>query len=182
MRMICVRSCFRIGNVNVGLPCRVSASSWMPTSMWALADAAGTHRPAAAKTIAAKTPRRLGNEWLPPEARKHAAQSFLELNLRLPAEELARPGDIGLPDLRIVDRQRLVDDLALRACDAQDGLGQLVERELPGVAEVHRQVLAGLGQQDEPLNEVVHVAEAPCLRSEERRVGKESRSTSSTSD
>src|ERR1700730_5590714 len=118
------------------------ASSWMPTSMCAVADAAGTHKPAATKTIAAATPIRLGNEWLPPETRQHSAQALLALDLRLPPEELASAGDVGLPDLRIVDRQRLVDELALRAGDAEDGLGQLVQRELGGVAEVHGQVLS----------------------------------------
>src|SRR5439155_9275505 len=158
-----VRSCFRVGNVKVGFPRSVMASSWMPTSMCALADAAGTHKPAATKTIAAATPIRLGNDRLPSETRQHAAQAFLELYLRLPAEQLASAGDVGLPDLRIVDGQRLVDDLASRPGDAEDGLGQLVESELTGIAEVDRQVLAGFGQQDEPANEVVHVAEAARL-------------------
>src|SRR4249919_3195605 len=104
----------------------------MPTSMCALADAAGTHKPAATKTIAAATPIRLGNDRLPSETREHAAKPFLQLDLRLPPEQLAGPGDVGLPDLGIVDRQRLVDDLALRAGDAENGLGQLVEGELAG--------------------------------------------------
>src|SRR6266550_86167 len=130
MRTICVRNCLRVWNVDVGLPRRVMASSWMPTSMCALAEAAGTHRPAATRTIAAATPIRLGNDRLPSETREHAAQAFLELNLGLPPEELARTRDVGLPDLRIVDGQRLVDDFALRAGDTQDCLRELVEREL----------------------------------------------------
>src|SRR5438093_6280602 len=114
MRMICVRSCFIVGNVNVGLPRSVMASSWIPTSMCALADAAGTARPAATRTIAAATPMRLGNDRLPSETRQHAASPFLELNRRLPAEKLARAGDVGLPDLRVVDGHRLVDDFGVR--------------------------------------------------------------------
>src|SRR6476659_8160936 len=114
----------------------------MPTSMCAFADAAGTHRPAAAKTIAAATPIRLSNERLPSETGQHAAQAFLELHLGLPAEELARARDVGLTDLRIVDGQRLVDDLALRAGDAEHGLGELVERELGRVPDIDRKVLA----------------------------------------
>src|SRR5512132_1934099 len=106
----------------------------MPTSMCALACAAGTARPAATRTIAAATPIRLRNDRLPSETRQHAAQAFLELNLRLPTEELARTGDVGLPDLRIIDGQRFVDELALRAGDTENGLGQLVERELGRVA------------------------------------------------
>src|SRR6266581_4890986 len=101
--MICVRSCFSVGNVNVGLPRSVIASSWTPTSMCAFASAAGTHRTAATKTIAAATPIRLGNDRLPSETRQHAAQAFLELDLRLPPEQLPSAGDVGLPNLRIVD-------------------------------------------------------------------------------
>src|SRR6266516_6778943 len=108
MRTICVRSSLSVGNVKVGFPRRVTASSWMPTSMCALADAAGTHRPAATKTIAAATPIRLNNDRLPPETREHAMQAFLELYLGLPREQLAGSGDVRLPDLRIVDGQRLV--------------------------------------------------------------------------
>src|SRR5213593_810102 len=163
MRTICVRSCFSVGNVNAGLPRSVMASSWMPTSMCALADAAGTARPAATRTIAAATPMRLGNDRLPSETRQHATQPFLELNLGLPAEKLARAGDVGLPDLGIVDGQRLVDDLALRAGDAEDGLGELVERELGRVPDIDREMLARLGQRHEPTNEVVHVTEAARL-------------------
>src|SRR5205807_683049 len=73
--------------------------------------------------------------------------------------------DIGLAHLRIVDRQRLEDDLALRAGDAHDGLGELEERELLRVADVHGQMLAALGEQDETANEIVDVTEAARLRS-----------------
>src|ERR1700675_3994765 len=142
MRTICVRSCFRVGNVNVGLPRSVIASSWMPTSMCALACAAGTARPAATGKIPAATPMRLRNDRPPSETRQHAAQAFLELDRGLPTEELARTRDVGLPDLRIVDGQRLVDDLALRACDPEHGLGKLVERELGRVPDVDRKMLA----------------------------------------
>src|SRR6478609_7565881 len=144
MRTICVRSCFRVGNVNVGLPRSVIASSWMPTSMCALACAAGTARPAATRTIAAATPMRLRNDRLPSETRQHAAQTFLELDRRLPTEELARACDVGLPHLRVVYGQRFIDELALRAGDAEYGLGELVERELSRVPDVDRKMLVRL--------------------------------------
>ena len=44
--------------------------------------------------------------------------------------------------------QRLVDDLRPRPRHLDDRLGQLEERELVRVADVHRQVLAGLRQRD----------------------------------
>src|SRR5207244_13368984 len=51
-------------------------------------------------------------------------QPVLERYLRLPAEHLAGAGDVRLAHLRVVDRQRLEDDLARRARHPQDELGQ----------------------------------------------------------
>src|SRR5580765_1860237 len=135
----------------------------MPTSMCCFACAAGTARPAATRTIAAATPIRLRNDRLPSETRKHASQALFQLDLGLPAEQLARPGDVRLPDLRVVHGECLVHELALRAGDPEDDLGELVERELRGIADVHGQVLTGLRQRNEPTDEVVDVAEAPRL-------------------
>ncbi|MDX6435414.1 MAG: hypothetical protein QOK34_248, partial [Gaiellaceae bacterium] len=42
---------------------------------------------------------RLRNDRLPSKAGKHATEAFLELNLRLPAEQLARARDVRLPNL-----------------------------------------------------------------------------------
>src|SRR5918912_1101842 len=136
----------------------------MPTGMWRLAPAAGTASPATAATAAAASAMRLHTYRLPTERLEHPAQTLVELDLGLPAEDLLRAGDVGLAHMRVVDRQGLVDDLALRAGDAQHLLGELVERELARVAEVHRQVLARLGEQDEAADQVVDVAEAPRLR------------------
>jgi hypothetical protein len=44
-----------------------------------------------------------------------------------------------------------------------DRLGQLEQRELVRVADVHRLVLAGLGQGDDAPDEVVHIAEGARL-------------------
>src|SRR3712207_7363403 len=49
-------------------------------------------------------------------------QSFFQRDLRLPAQQLPGEGDVGLADLRIVDGQRLVDDLRARARDLDDAL------------------------------------------------------------
>src|SRR6266487_3039306 len=162
MRTTCTRSLLNVANVVTGSPYTVCASSWMPTRMW-WALAAATPSVAARTSAAVKTPIRLRNDGLPAEALQHAAQTVLELDLGLPAEQLTGTRDVGLPDLRIVDRQCLVNDLALRARHPQHGLGQLVHRELVRVAEVDRQVLARFGERDEPTDEVVDVAEAPCL-------------------
>src|SRR5215813_4589970 len=124
------------------------------------AVAAGTQRPAAAARVAARTRHGLDTDRRPSQ---HAPEPVFELDLRLPAEQLAGAGDVGLADLRVVDGQRLVDDLAARAGHLEDGLGQLQDRDLPRVADVHREVLAALREQDEPADEVVDVAEAPGL-------------------
>src|SRR5262245_25619779 len=95
--------------------------------------------------------------------RQHPAQALLELDLGLPAEQLLRAGDVGLADLRVVDGQRLEDDLALRVRHAKHGLGELEDRELSRVAEVDRQVLLADREQVEAADQVVHVAEASSL-------------------
>src|SRR5919202_6758523 len=88
--------------------------------------------------------RNLHTDGLPAEGREHPSEPLLQLDLRLPAEHLLRPRDVRLADLWIVDRERLVHDLARRAGDAEDGLRELVERELARVPDVHRQVLSAL--------------------------------------
>src|SRR5919199_805147 len=120
----------------------------MPTSIWRAAVAAGTLRPAA-KASPPATNANLRNDRLPSRGAEHPPQPVLELHLGLPPEQLPRPRDVGLAHLRVVDRERLVDDLALRPRDAQDRLGQLVERELVRVPEVDGQMLARLGEQHE---------------------------------
>src|SRR6266508_4826800 len=122
---------------------------------------AGTHNAAAASATAATTQRRSDTYRRPSQ---HPPQTLLELDLRLPAENLRGARDIRLADLRVVDRKRLVDDLAGRVGQPADGPGELQDRELVRVAKVHGIVLAALSEQDDPADQVVHVAEAPCLR------------------
>src|SRR5512138_274595 len=78
----------------------------------------------------------------------------------VPREDLPCTGDVRLAHLGVVDGQRLVDDLAWRAGRREDCLGQLEDRVLPRVADVDGQVLARLGEQDQPPEQVVDVAEA----------------------
>src|SRR5215210_1521549 len=124
-----------------------------------LAEAAKTQRPIANRAMLAF----LNRKWLPPEARQHAPQPLLELDFRLPAQHLPGSGDVGLANLWIVDGKCLVDDLALRRRKLDNCLRELQNRELLGIAEVHGQVLAALGEQMQAADQVVHVAEAPRL-------------------
>src|SRR6266511_533932 len=95
---------------------------------------------------------------------EEAAQALLEGNGGLPAEKLLRARDVRPPDLRIVLRQGLEDDLTRRARNLDDRLRELEQRELAGVPEVDGEMLSARGEQVEAPHEVVDVAEAPRLR------------------
>src|SRR6516162_658060 len=68
--------------------------------------------------------------------RDEPAQPVLERHLGLPPEHLPRARDVGLAHLRVVDRQRLEDDLARRARHLEDEAREFEQRELGRVAEV----------------------------------------------
>src|SRR5439155_17030797 len=124
--------------------------------------AAGAHSAATAASTAAIPPMRLRTSCDRLPGLDPAAEPVLEVDLGLPAEQLARPGDVGAAHLRIVLRQRLEDDLARGAGDADAGLGELEHRQLvDGVADIDRQMLARLGEQDEPADRVLDVTERP---------------------
>src|SRR5919109_846859 len=108
----------------------------MPSCMRPEAGARSAARPATAATTAAKKRMRLRNDRMFAKRAEHPAQTLLERDLGLPAQDLLRARDVGLPDLRVVDRQRLEDDLARRGGHAEDGLRQLKDGELAGVAQV----------------------------------------------
>src|SRR5581483_11294946 len=101
---------------------------------------------------------------LPPQRAQQPAEALFETDLRLPAEQLFRPGDVRAALLRVVDRQRLEDDLAARPRQALDRLRQLEQRALLGVADVDGQVLVALREQHDAADQVVDVAEAARLR------------------
>ena len=101
---------------------------------------------------------------LVPERGDGLPQAVLQLDLRLPAEQLPGAGDVRLAHLRVVHGKRLEDDLARGAGEANDRLGELEQRLLVRVAEVDRKMLARLGEQDDPADQVVDVTEAPRLR------------------
>src|SRR4030095_2334777 len=106
---------------------------------------------------------RLNTHWLPSEGGLHPAQSLLELDLGLPAQNLPCPRDVRLARLRIVHGQRLIDDLASRSRDADDGFRELQDRKLVRVPEIGWQVLLAHRQEIHPVDQVVHVAEAARL-------------------
>src|SRR3989442_2100833 len=107
--------------------------------------AAATTRPSPARTAA--TAARLRTDAL--DGRQHATETIFELDLRPPPKELLCSRDVRLADLRIVDGQRLEDDLALRAGDADHRLGELEDCELTWVAEIDRKMLVARREQEQ---------------------------------
>src|SRR5918995_7354842 len=91
----------------------------------------GTATRATANTVAAASAARLRNDRLPSVRAQpqRPLQAVFELDRRLPSEHLARAGDVRLALLRVVLGQRLVDDLARGARDAQDRLGEFEDGE-----------------------------------------------------
>src|SRR5262245_35357875 len=118
-------------------------------SMFGAARADDAARQEAAATAAAHTRKALRTDCFGLGRGQHPAKTLLELHLGLPAEQLLRPRDVRLADLRVVDRQRFVHDLALRAGQPYNGLGKLEQRELAGIADVDREMLAAPGEQVE---------------------------------
>ena len=105
-----------------------------------------------------------------PDALRRCPQRFdcppeavFEADVRLPAEHLAGPCDVRLAHPRVVDREGLKDDLARGPRHAQDCLGQLEQRHLVRIAEVHRQMLAARGEHLEAADRVLDIAEAAGL-------------------
>ena len=53
------------------------------------------------------------------------AQTFAQRDLRFPSEQFARPGEVGTPAGRVVDRQRLEHDLRRRTGDLEHELARV---------------------------------------------------------
>src|SRR4051812_23317931 len=94
---------------------------------------------------------------------ERALEPLSELDLRLPTEQLLRQGDVGLALGRVVGGERLERDLRRRAGDVDHRLGELEDRELVRVADVHRADVVGLEQRRDAADLVVHEAERPRL-------------------
>src|SRR5438876_5522737 len=63
-------------------------------------------------------------------------QPLVRVHARLPTQQRARARDVGLADLGIVHGQRPEDDLAARAGEPKNTLGQLEQRPLWRVAPI----------------------------------------------
>lgn len=71
------------------------------------------------------------------------AETFVESDFRFPAQNAFGFGDIGLPDFRIIGRQRFVIDLYIVAEARLDLFRKLQDGHLDGVTEIHRVAFVG---------------------------------------
>src|SRR5215510_3322249 len=94
---------------------------------------------------------------LPPEPFVGAGETFAEVDLGTPAEDLVRELDVGSPPCGVVDRERLVHDLGARPGDLEHPPGELEDRELVRVPDVHRTDPVGVEQGEDPAHLVVDV-------------------------
>ena len=91
---------------------------------------------------------------LSPEVLERLGQPLFEPDLRLPAEQRAGAGDVGLAHFGVVFRQRPVDDLARRSRHLDDRPRDLLDRHLVRVADVDRVVLVRVRQPEDAVHEI----------------------------
>ena len=76
----------------------------------------------------------------PAEKLDRLADALVEIYFWLPTEDFLGACDIGLSHFRVIHRQGFLLDRAVRARDAKDFFGELADRHLARVADVHRLV------------------------------------------
>src|ERR1041384_858198 len=88
-------------------------------------------------------------------------KTFLEIDLRFPAENIPGLRDLGLPHLRIILGKRLVNNRALRIRKRNNPVSEFQDRHFMRVADVYRQMMLDLEQLLYAGDEVVDVLKAP---------------------
>src|ERR1019366_5785146 len=99
----------------------------------------------------------------PAEVRNRLTQALFEAHARLPAEQRPGFGDIGFALLRVVLVQDLEDDFRSAAGHAADVIGELENRHLARISQVHRIPLRGEHEAIESIHQVADVAETAGL-------------------
>src|SRR5262249_42846186 len=107
--------------------------------------------------------RRVSPSHLPLEVLDRSPEPLRSADLRLPTQQLPGPRDVRLALLWVVGRQRLVHERALAPGQLQDLVGELTDRDLRRVPDVHGQVVVGVEQLVDAVHQVGDVAEAPRL-------------------
>jgi len=93
------------------------------------------------------------------EVRQSPSNPGLQVHLRLPVQEVTGGRDVRLPDLRVVGREREYLDRRSAARLVEDDVGELADRELDGVSDVHGPHLVRAEKSVDPLDLVLHIAE-----------------------
>src|SRR6185503_4962922 len=87
-------------------------------------------------------------------------QAFAQGYRRVPAQQRLGFRDVGLSLARIVSGQWQMSEARLRFTDLDHFFSQLLDRELTGIAEIHRVVqIFGVHEPDESLEKVVDITE-----------------------
>src|SRR5688572_4379392 len=135
---------------------------WRP----ATATTAATSRGWARRKWRECGPRRSGDELGAREVRDRLLQPRFELYRRLPFQHLPGERNVRLALLRVVARQLPAHDLRARPGEPDHLLGELEDGGLAGIAQVDRprDLVAGVHEPDQRLDQVVHVAEGARLR------------------
>src|SRR5437899_1919336 len=86
-------------------------------------------------------------------------QTVVPIDFRLPTQELAGPGNVRLPELGIVLRQRLENDAALASRQLQNLPGEFEDRHFVRVAKVDRLMKLREEQPEDALDQITDIAE-----------------------
>ena len=100
---------------------------------------------------------------LPPKILHRSFQALLPRNPRLPLQDTFRYCDIRLANLRIILRQRLVNNLALAARQVNDFTSEPLHRDLFRIPNVHRRHVIRHHQLVNPFDEIGDIADAARL-------------------
>src|SRR5262245_47326907 len=105
-----------------------------------------------------------GSVTTPPVPLVGPSETFAEVDLGMPTEDVVGERDIGAPLARVVDRERLVSDARTRARHVEHRQCEVEHGHLVRVAEVHRPDMRRPEQRERARDEVVDVTEGAGLQ------------------
>jgi hypothetical protein len=88
------------------------------------------------------------------EIRDRLPNSGLEIDFRLPAEKLSRPGNIGPANLRIIFRQRLLDYFRLRSGNFQYLIRKFENGHFARITDVYRLMLFAHSEPENAVDQI----------------------------
>src|SRR5439155_19723117 len=97
------------------------------------------------------------------EVLDRAGESLAKRYFRLPAQHRACARDVRAPDLRIVLRERVAEDLGLRSSELDDHVGKIEHGVFAWIADVGWPVVTPIIETEDAVDLVVDEAKASCL-------------------